>query len=153
MSDGDFDYIRDRLDERVAWYTRASEAALRRSRRLQVLNLVAATAVSVTVALDLTDFRRIPNYTPAIFGTIAAVCSALLTRFDWQAAAIRRRVAAFSLQRERWLFLTQAGPFEGGPDPRLLVERCEEIIAAERALRPGARGDDARRSTAAEGEA
>lgn len=121
-----FDYMRDRLEDQIAWYSRKSAEAKRQFYRLQLIALLSSSAIPIVSVIPP------PPWVAAVLGSMAALASGLAALFAWQNLWIRYRSTGESLTQERVLYLMRVGEYAGDNPHRILVERCEQIMSQER---------------------
>jgi hypothetical protein len=113
----------DQLD----WYDRKSVAAQRAFKRLKVLEIVVAAAISVVAGVSG------PAVVTAALGSTVVVLETVQHLYQWQTNWVLYRSTAEALKHEKFLFLSSAGPYTGPDRLRVLAERLEGLISQEHA--------------------
>lgn len=139
------DPVFERLEDQIAWYDRKSGEAQRRFKWLKGLQLVTAGAIPVTATAS------VHAGVLAAQGAAIVMIEGFLQLNQYQQNWSAYRSTAESLKHEKYLFLGEAGPYEGAEQPRrLLADRIEGLISQEHAKWVSAREESAKR-TAAQG--
>ena len=116
-----------RLEDQLGWYDRKSAAAQRAYKRVKTGELVVAAAVPVVAGVGAA-----PLLTAAL-AAVVVVAEGILQLNGWQANWTLYRATAEALTREKYLHLSQAGPYAGEDRDRVLAERVEALVAQEQA--------------------
>jgi hypothetical protein len=121
-----------RLNDQLAWYSGKSAHCLRRDRALRLTQVCLAVAIPL-LALVPGDPAR---WASAVCGALIAVLEAIQQINQYGPLRISYRGVAEQLKREKFLFLSAAGPYRGQPQAEaliLLAERVEALLADEQA--------------------
>lgn len=111
---------------RFHWYSSQATKTRLAYRGIGMLQLVAAIAITLTVAFDA------PTWFAATLGALIALAEGLRTLLGLQDSYPAYRRAAEELRNEAWLYAQQAGPYADAEDrAQLLAERVVEISAGE----------------------
>ena len=124
------EYIRDRLDDQIAWYGQKSQWNQKWFRRLRVLEIVFAMSIPFLVSEITND----THFLKGIVGVIAvcvAVISGLVTLYKYQENWIEYRTVAETLKHEKFLYMTKTPPYDEDDAFHALVERVEGVISKE----------------------
>jgi hypothetical protein len=119
-----------RLEDQQRWFSRKSGEAQQRHKLLRTCQVALGVAIPVFVLLP-TDVGR---WASALAGGLIALLEAVQHLQQYATLWVNYRNTAALLKREKFLFLSAAGPYVGlvGPDClRLLSERTEELLTAE----------------------
>src|SRR3954454_4353073 len=128
----------ERLEDQLGWYDRKSIDAQRTFKRLKVLQLVAAAAVPVAAAAGA------PGWVTAALGGIVLVLEGLQQLGQYQTNWVTYRATCEALRHEKYLYLSQAGPYiNPAAAPRMLAERVEGLVSQEHAKWVSAREEPA----------
>jgi hypothetical protein len=123
------EYVEHRLQNQIEWYARKSRRNHGWFLSLRVIEIVLATSIPL-----LTSMVQERAELSLMLGSISvgvAVIAAILSLFRFQELWIEYRATAETLKREKFLFLTRSGPYEGPGRFTALVERIETLLAAE----------------------
>jgi hypothetical protein len=126
-----------RLDDQIFWYDAKSGTAQRMFKRLKIAELVAAAAIPVIAAFDVTAAVG------AILGSAVVVLEGIQHLNQFQSNWITYRSTAEALKHEKYLYLAKAQPYDGDRPLQLLAERIEGLISQEHAKWSSAREEAA----------
>lgn len=123
-------YLQDRLNQQLAWLSKASRANKRTFLRLRILEVLLGTGITI-----FSPFATRWGWGPlaiALAGGGIAVSGALLALNRHQENWLRYRSLAEALKREKYLFLTGTLPYDDPTTafPRL-VTACESLLSSE----------------------
>src|SRR4051812_9144630 len=123
------EYIKNRVDDQIAWYTRKSGANQHWFKALRVIEIVAAAAIPLLMGyVDKVDALKIVI---GVLGLAIAVIAGLLGLYQFQETWSNYRTVCESLKQEKYLFLTKTEPYNSeGPFP-ILVQRVKTLLAKE----------------------
>lgn len=123
-------YLKDRLEDQIAWYDRKSISNQKAFKRLQVLIIVASATIPFLSGFmdESTLFLRI---VVGLLGLAIATATAILGLYQFQENWLEYRTTCETLRHEKYLFLTGASPYDEEEPFMLLVERVEGLISKE----------------------
>lgn len=124
------EYLRDRLDDQINWYSRKSLWNQAWFKRLRVVEILFATSIPFLVGY-ITPETGFLKWIVGAMGVVIALVSGIVTLYKFQENWTEYRTAAETLQHEKYLYLTQSTPYDGDEPFRLLVERVEATISKE----------------------
>ncbi len=126
-----------RLEDQIGWYEGRAAEAQHAYRRLKVLEVVLAAlipflagfqdnlAAVLPIALHL-----LPAVLIALLGVAVVVLEGLQHLNQYHQLGLSCRSTCAALEREKYLFLADAGPYGATEDKRAqLAERIEELIS------------------------
>jgi hypothetical protein len=113
------------LEESFDRFDRESEVNKRLYQYLKVLTLIAGGSVTVAAALSA------PPLFTATIGALLVLIEGVQQLFRYHDRWLSFRTTAESLKREKFLYSVAAPPYGPQPDPALLAERIEAILATE----------------------
>jgi hypothetical protein len=116
-----------RLEDQLDWYDRKSLLAQKAYKRAKTLELVVAATVPVLAALDA------PGALTAALAAVVVVIEGVLQLNQWQTNWVLYRATAEALKHEKYLYLSDAGPYSGPDRDRVLAERVEGLVSQEHA--------------------
>lgn len=128
----DTEYIQNRLEDQIKWYSRKSQTAQKWYKRLKIFEFLISASIPV-ITLALWDFAS-TRYIISTIGAILSILTALHGLYKWHEHWIKYRSTAEALKREKFLYLTQSGPYSTENAEHILVEHCEQILALENSL-------------------
>ena len=120
----------ERLDDQIAWYSRKSQGAQRRYKWMKGLTIISAALIPVLTTSQLPYGMRIA----AGLGVLIAVLEGIQQMNHYQSNWTSYRATAEALQREKFLYLGQAGAYLNAPNAQaMLAERVEALVSQENA--------------------
>ncbi len=123
------EYIKDRVDDQIAWYDRKSASNQRWFRRLRIIEIVAAALIPFLAVYPDWYGQKV---VVALLGLVIAVIAGGLGLFQFQENWTSYRDTCESLKQEKYLFLTKTEPYhQENPFP-LFVQRVEAMMSKER---------------------
>lgn len=122
------DYLQQRVDDQLAWYSKKSAQNKRWYYRLQFITLLSAVAVPV-ISLSSGDIKV--RFVVALLGAVAALAAGLLSLYQFRDQWLDYRSTAESLKFEKHLFLARAAPYDTTSAYSLFVQRVETTIVLE----------------------
>ena len=138
-------YFKERLDDQIEWYNKKSVQLQKSFKRLRTLEIF--LAASIPFLVGYTKDRPVVLFATGAVGVAVACLAGLLSLQKYEELWTRYRSTCESLTRHRYLFVTQAPPYETQPAFTRLVANVESVMAEERSdwleLRPrgGADGE------------
>lgn len=124
------DYLTDRVDDQIDWYDKKSSWNQRLYKRLQILQIAAATSIPILagfITSETTDMKHVV----AGMGALIAIISGILSLYKFQENWIQYRTVSESLKHQKYLFLTKTYPYHTDDAYHVLVETVENLIAQE----------------------
>jgi hypothetical protein len=124
------EYLKNRVDEQIAWYDRKSGGSQRWFQRLRLFEIAAAAAI--TLLAGYADSFSNVKIVIGILGLLTAVIAGVLALYQFQENWMAYRSACESLKQEKYLFLTRTDPYSGDDAFALFVSRVEALMSKER---------------------
>lgn len=121
-------YLANRVDDQLAWYSKKSTANKNWFYRLQLITLIASALIPV-VSLSSSEFGV--RLLVAIIGSIAAVATGIVALCQFRDLWTDYRTTAERLKHEKYLFLTGSEPYDEPDCFALFVNRIESTILKE----------------------
>lgn len=128
----------ERLDEGIKYYKRSADSSWRKFTALKMLQILIGATIpicSLIVPLVTGDGYQLAAIINGILGTAIAAIESYLQLGQTERNWYRWRSTQQALQREKSLFLQNAGPYYAGTEPKpsnvILAERTEQIISEE----------------------
>ena len=116
-----------RLEGQLKWYDGKSTAAQHAYKRVKVFELVIAASIPVAAGVGAATIIT------ASLGAIVVICEGTLHLYQWHSNSVQYRSTAEALNRERALYLAEAGPYRRADRHRVLAERLEGLLSQEHA--------------------
>lgn len=123
-------YIADRVDGQLEWYSARSWRCKRWFFTLQVLQILIGAAVPF-LAAQLTAESLNLKYVIALLGALVAIAGGIVTLYRFQENWIEFRSTAEALKQEKYFYLTRTGPYAADKPFPTLVERVEAILGKQ----------------------
>ncbi len=125
------EYIEQRVDSQIRWFSDKSEWNQRWFKRLRLWELILAAMIPFLAAYvgEHLYFRL----GVALAGVIIAVMAGVIALYRFQELWIEYRATAESLRREKILFETKVDPYKGDDSFERFVMRIETILGGENA--------------------
>jgi hypothetical protein len=125
------EYLKNRVDDQIAWYDRKSASNQRWFYRLRMIEIVAAAAIPLLAgyAAIAVELRIIIG----VLGAVVAVIAGVLALYQFQENWTAYRSTCESLKQEKHLFLTRTEPYHDSDAFPLFVHRIEGLMAEQRA--------------------
>ena len=122
--------IWERLEYRIKWYEVKSMKNRKVFKVMKSLQITMAILIPAIVHIDL----PITKWVISILGALIAIFESVQYMNQYEATWISHRVIAERLEREKFLFLAAAGPYQALDDTERLTklaERVEELVSIE----------------------
>jgi len=118
-----------RLENQIDWYGRKSAYNQQRFKAVKVSQIVVAAVVPVLAAV-----AGVPRWTLGAMGAAVVVLEGFQQLFQYQQNWITYRSTCEALKHEKFLYLSDAGPYmHTGRKDGLLAERVEGLVSQEHA--------------------
>jgi len=122
-------YINERLDQQMKWYSAKSQTNKRSFRILNIMKIIAATAIPFLAALQV-DHPEL-KYLVGGLGLFVAIVTALLSLMKYEENWIQYRSILEKLKQEKYLYLARSIPYDVEDRLGLFVSKVESLIASE----------------------
>lgn len=124
------EYIEQRLDDQISWYSKKSQCNQKWYKRLKAIEIGAAVSIPFFVSY-ITDTTPNVKIIVGVLGLAVALISGILALHKFQEIWIEYRTTTESLKHEKFLYLTRCDPYNIENSFCLLVERVESLISKE----------------------
>src|SRR4051794_27957734 len=122
--------ILDRLDDQINWYDRKSQSAQKRYKLLKLVQVVAAALLPLLPVFGIPHPEKVSAVLDLVILIIETVQQLNQDQQNW----IAYRSTCETLKHEKYLFLSNAGPYKDAEKPlALLADRIEGLISQEHA--------------------
>jgi hypothetical protein len=122
--------ILDRLDDQISWYDRKSKSAQKRYKVLKLVQVVAAALLPLLPVFGIPH----PEKVSAVLGLVILIIETVQQLNQDQQNRVIYRSTCEALKHEKYLFLSDAGPYKDAEKPlALLADRIEGLISQEHA--------------------
>ncbi|MFM2068635.1 MAG: hypothetical protein RLZZ584_3544 [Pseudomonadota bacterium] len=125
----DADYIAQRLDDQMTWYEKKSASNQQAYKRLRMVELVAAALIPLISGMG----TQVPQASVIVglLGVLIALAAGAMSLFKYHENWLQYRTTAEQLKHERFMYLSQTGPYAGSDRYATLVERVEKALMKE----------------------
>lgn len=124
-------YSLERIDDQITWLEKKAAHNQSRFKMLRIIQLVFSASIPFMVAL-ISDGTHVLKWVSGGFGVAITICEGLQALYKYQELWMQYRSTAEALKKEKYLFLSKAGKYEGASNPfPLLVVEVESILSNE----------------------
>lgn len=123
------EYIKERLDDQINWYSDKSVSNQRKHKVWQVIKIIAALLVTI-LSLLANEFDKM-IYVIGVMGAFIVFIESYIQIYDFKKLWVQYRMTSERLKREKLLFQTKSEPYNIEDSFHLLVQRCESIMKTE----------------------
>lgn len=123
------EYIKDRVDDQINWYSKKSSYNQKMFKRLRMIEIIAAALIPVLAGF-VSRLEQL-DYLIAFLGLIVVVVAGITGFYRYQEIWTGYRTTSESLKHEKYLFLTNAEPYNIDKPFGLFVNRVEGLISRE----------------------
>ena len=129
----DVQYIAERLDNQINWYSEKSSNAQKSYKIAQIIEFVLASATPVLgcAALAFETWSVFLTIVMGLLGACIAVIESLCKMNKWHENWIKYRYISELLKHEKYLYITKASPYDDENAFGFLVQRVERTISSE----------------------
>ncbi|MEW6609711.1 MAG: DUF4231 domain-containing protein [bacterium] len=123
------EYINNRLNDQINWYSKKSQTNQKWFKWLRLLEIIAAALIPFLAGIGTT----IPYHLIIIgaLGVIIAVSAGLSALYKYHEIWIEYRTTAETLKHEKYLYQTKCPPYNNNDAFCSLVQRVEGLISKE----------------------
>ncbi len=122
------EYLKDRVDDQIAWYDRKSGSNKKWFIILQITTLVAAASVPVFAIFSGDMWARV---IVAVLGSATAITTGIVSLCQFREHWIEYRTTTELLKQEKYFYQTNTGHYMGDGAFSMLVERVEALVSQE----------------------
>ena len=123
------EYFKDRIDDQIDWYSKRAVLNKKLYHLLKVCEIV--FSVTIPFLTGYINQNSVIKYIIGVLGLCVAVLAGLIVLYKFQEKWIEYRTAAEGLRHEKFMFLTQSGPYKNDNSLSSLAERVEYSISKE----------------------
>ena len=124
------EYMTNRVDDQIEWYSQKSMNAQKQYKRTQVAEIIISASIPV-----LTSFADVPIvlFFIAVFGASISIIESLVRLYKLHENWIEYRVTSELLKYHKHLYLTRSGPYNENEETieTIFVSNIENIISSE----------------------
>lgn len=125
-------YIKERLDDQISWYSRKSTRNKKLHLNLNGLIIICASAIPAFTAFTSGELHDPVKYIIAVLGVLTAGLTGISSLYKFQEKWTTYRTVAEALEREKILYKTSAGPYSANrADFRFFVQNVEKLMSNE----------------------
>ena len=123
------EYIKDRVDDQIAWYDRKSGDAQRRFKLFRRAEIVCAAAIPFIAGYSGTYIGA--QAATGVLGAVVVVLASLLSLGRYQENWLEYRATAEALKHEKYLYLAHVEPYASENSFPLFVQAAEGFLSKE----------------------
>ena len=123
------DYIEQRLDDQINWYSKKSSANQKKHKYWQVIKII--SALLITTLSIVVDKLKEMTIVIGVLGAFIVFIESFVKIFNYEHLWLQYRTTSERLKREKLLFQTKSKPYTGEDAFTLLVQQCEAIMQNE----------------------
>lgn len=131
MSD-DHDYLKQRLDDQIQWYSKKASENKRKFHAYQVVLIIVGVLIPIVNVIDFAPIET--RIISSILGGIVVGITSILQLKKHQENWIMYRSTEEALKKEKYTYENDAGLYAGLSETekhKLLVEKVESIISTQ----------------------
>ena len=122
-------YLTERLEHQQKWYDSESQYNQRWYKRLRIIEIVCAALIPLLSGLS--HIGWIITIPTGLLGVSVATCIGIKSLYKFHENWIQYRTTSEQLKHEKFLYQTQAGPYNSINRFEILVLRVESLISRE----------------------
>jgi len=122
-------YLKERLDDQIAWYDKKSQSSQTWFKSLRVTEIICAAFIPFISGMS--DSTPHGQFIIGMLGVIIAVSAGLSSLNKYQENWLTYRTTCETLRHEKFLFLAGCAPYDGDSSLKKFVERVESLISKE----------------------
>ena len=127
-----YEYIKERVDDQIAWYSSKSSQSQKRYKRWRLVEIIAAALIPfLTSYVDHPNVGSTFKIIVGSLGMLVAIISGLLALYKFQENWVEYRSTCELLKSEKYLFETQAPPYDTPDAFPGFVQKIEALITSE----------------------
>ena len=125
----DIEYIEQRLEDQIDWYSKKSMWNQSRHKWLRLTEILCASLIPFLSGMG----QQIPfsDWIIGMLGVLIAVSASSGALFKFHENWIQYRTTSEQLKHERFLYLTKTKPYDDDDTFATLVQRVESLISKE----------------------
>ncbi|AOT08312.1 DUF4231 domain-containing protein [Pseudoalteromonas luteoviolacea] len=122
-------YLKDRVDNQINWYNKKSKSNQMWFKSLRIIEIVSAAIIPFVAGYS----NSIPHGMVfiGVLGVIIAICAALTALNKYQENWLVYRTTCEALLQEKFLFMTNAKPYNNEEAFSKFVTRVESLLSKE----------------------
>ena len=136
------EYISERLEDQIKWYSDKSVAAQKRYKIFQCIEIIIAGAISVLTLCGIKYSSIVFPILVSSFGACIIAIEAICKMYNFHENWIQYRHVSEILKHEKYLYLTKTSPYDDEDAFSILVQRTERAISSENINWVGINTDD-----------
>ena len=124
-------YITERVDDQINWMEGKASHNQSRFKQIRIVELICSASIPFLVAL-ISDSTDALKWVAGAFGVTVTICEGLQVLYKYQELWMQYRSTVEALRKEKILYLSKAGRYDGmaNPFPSFVVE-VESILGQE----------------------
>ncbi|MGI9548183.1 MAG: DUF4231 domain-containing protein [Flavobacteriaceae bacterium] len=125
-------YIKERLNDQISWYSRKSAINKKLHLNLNGLIIICAAAIPAFTAFTSGELHDPVKYIIGVLGVLTAGLTGISSLYKFQEKWTTYRTVAEALEREKILYETSAGQYSKDiADFKFFVQNIEKLMSNE----------------------
>ena len=124
------DYLSQRIDDQINWYSKKSTFNKNRYQIIKALVIIISASIPVLAIIIKSNDDRL-KLTVGVAGVLIIVLEGILSLYKYKEIWLKYRMTSEMLNREKILYLTNSGPYKTNKNFPSFVERAEVIMSEE----------------------
>ncbi len=124
------EYLTQRVDSQIAWYSSKSASSKQWYIRLQMLTIVFSVSIPF-VSNFMTDQTVWVKHIVSFMGLTIAAVTGFLSLMKYRELWIEYRATSEILKHERYMYLTRSGAYSGKDRFKVFVQTIEDVLSKE----------------------
>ena len=126
---GEEAYLTTRVLDQIDWFEKKSASNKKWFNNLKMAEIVFSLCIPFSVAY-ISDGTTSLKIIVGVLGIVVAAIASIMTLLKYHENWVEYRTVAESLKMEKFLYLSEAGPYKRAKEPfKLFVERFESLIS------------------------
>lgn len=123
-------YITERLDPEIKWYSTKSSINQKRYKTCQIIEIILATLIPL---LSSYSSNKYIAFIVGLFGAVIAIIESISKLYKFHENWIQYRTTAEMLKHEKYLYITHSHPYTLTEETidNIFIRNVEEIISSE----------------------
>lgn len=123
------DYIEQRLNDQIRWYSAKSASNQKKYKNWQVVKVI--SALFITLLSIVVNKFEVLTIVIGILGAFIVFIESFIKIFNYEKLWLQYRTTSERLKKEKILFQTKSKPYHEEDAFEFLVQQCEDIMQNE----------------------
>ena len=125
----DTEYIEERLNNQIEWYDKKSSGNKKWYNLLKLLEIFCAALITLLSGMEVTIISQ--HLLLGGLGMLVAIAAAVGALYNFQENWVKYRATSELLKHEKYLYVTNTGPYAGQQIFSDFVQKIENILSKE----------------------